>query len=57
VLDRAGVRPIDHNPAEDTAARKLSFDPGLYTPEQLAQIEATLRMVAAAPGGAESGSG
>jgi hypothetical protein len=48
VLDRAGVRPTDHDPAEDAAARKPKFDPSLYTREQLAQIEATLRMVAAA---------
>ena len=55
VLDRAGVRPIDYNPAEDTTARKPSFDPGLYTPEQLAQIEATLRMIAATQAEAEDG--
>jgi hypothetical protein len=48
VLDRAGVRPIDYDPTEDTPARKPGFDPSLYTPEQLAQIETTLRMVAAA---------
>jgi hypothetical protein len=47
VLDRAGVRPVDYDPAEDTPARKPGFDPALYTPEQLTQIEATLRMVAA----------
>ena len=55
VLDRAGVRPIDYNPAEDTTARKPNFDPSLYTPEQLAQIEATLRMIAATQ--AEAGDG
>jgi hypothetical protein len=48
VLDRAGVRPIDHDPAEDASPRKPKFDPSLYSAEQLAQIEATLRMVAAA---------
>ena len=48
VLDRAGVRPIDYDPAEDAAARQPRFDPSLYSPEQLAQIEQTLRMVAAA---------
>jgi hypothetical protein len=48
VLDRAGVRPIDYIPAEDAATRKPRFDPSLYTPEQLAQIEAALRIVATA---------
>ena len=55
VLDRAGVRPIDYIPAEDVAARKPKFDPSLYSAEQLAQIEATLRMVAAAQACAEDG--
>ena len=54
VLDRAGVRPIDYDPAEDAAARKPRFDPSLYTPEQLVQIEATLRMVAAAQAEADN---
>ena len=31
VLDRAGVRPIDYDPAEDAAARQPKFDPSLAT--------------------------
>ena len=58
VLDRAGVRPIDHDPAEDTAAaRKPGFDPSLYTSEQLELIEATLRMIAATQAQAEAENG
>ena len=45
VLDRAGVRPIDYIPAEDAAAGRTRFDPSLYTPEQLVEIEKVLRMV------------
>ena len=55
VLDRAGVRPIDYDPAEDAAARQPKFDPSLYSPEQLAQIEQTLRMIAAKQAEAENG--
>jgi hypothetical protein len=56
VLDRAGVRPIDYIPTEDAAAGRTRFDPSLYTPEQLAEIEKILRMVAATqPAEAENG--
>ena len=55
VLDRAGVRPIDYDPAEDAAARQPKFDPSLYSPEQLAQIEQALRMIAATQAEAENG--
>jgi hypothetical protein len=55
VLDRAGVRPIDYDPAEDAAARQPKFDPALYSPEQLAQIEQTLRMIVATQAEAENG--
>jgi len=55
VLDRAGVRPIDYDPAEDAAARRPKFDPSLYTPEQLDEIERTLRLVAATQAEAENG--
>jgi hypothetical protein len=56
VLDRAGVRPIDYIPAEDAAAGRTRFDPSLYTPEQLVEIEKVLRMVAATqPAEAENG--
>jgi hypothetical protein len=54
VLDRAGVRPIDYDPAEDAAARQPRFDPSLYSPEQLVQIEQTLRMIAATQAEAEN---
>ena len=55
MLDRAGVRPIDYDPAEDAAARRPKFDPSLYTPEQLDEIERTLRLVAATQAEAENG--
>jgi hypothetical protein len=55
VLDRAGVRPIDYDPAEDAAARQPKFDPSLYSPEQLDGIERTLRLVAATQAEAENG--
>ena len=54
VLDRAGVRPIDYDPAEDAAARQPKFDPSLYSPEQLDEIERTLRLVAATQAEAEN---
>lgn len=43
VLDRAGVRPIDFDPAED--AGRADFDPRDFTPEELDQIEAALRLM------------
>ena len=55
VLDRAGVKPIDYDPTIDEAVERPKFDPSLYSPEQLAQIETTLRMVAAMQVEAEDG--
>jgi hypothetical protein len=49
LYERAWGAPKDYDPKTDEAAtRRPRFDPSLYSPEQLAQIEATLRMVAAA---------
>ena len=48
LYDRAWGKPKDYDPKTDEAAtRKPVFDPSLYSAEQLAQIEASLRMVAA----------
>ena len=48
LYDRAWGKPKDFDPKTDEAAtRKPVFDPSLYSAEQLMQIEATLRMVAA----------
>jgi hypothetical protein len=48
LYDRAWGKPKDYDPKTDEAAtRKPVFDPSLYSAEQLVQIEATLRMVAA----------
>jgi hypothetical protein len=53
-LDRVLSREkmADPDSLEPTRAR---FDPSLYTPEQLAQIEQTLRMIAATQAEAENG--
>jgi hypothetical protein len=48
LYDRAWGKPKEYDPAEDKEEIRPRFDPSLYTPEQLTQIEATLRMVAAA---------
>ena len=46
VLDRAGVRPIDYDPAEELKnVKKKTFNPADFTREELLQIEATLRLI------------
>jgi hypothetical protein len=40
VLDRAGVKPIDHDPAEDQV--KPTWDPGALTPEERENLKAYL---------------
>ena len=40
VLDRAGVKPIDYDPAEDQS--QPSWDPGALDPEELEQLKALL---------------
>ena len=46
VLDRAGVRPIDYDPAiEQAAEKKQKFDPRLYSPDELERIENVLRLL------------
>jgi hypothetical protein len=56
IYERAWGAPKDYDPKTDEAAtRKPKFDPSLYTPEQLVQIEAALRMVAAMQVEAEDG--
>jgi hypothetical protein len=45
LYDRAWGKPKEYDPAEDREVIRPRFDPSLYTPEQLAQIEQTLRMV------------
>ena len=47
LYDRSWGRPRDYNPSEDKELIRPRFDPGLFTPEELAQIEAALRIVAA----------
>ena len=41
VLDRAGVKPIDHDPAEDQV--KPTWDPGVLTAEEREQLKALLQ--------------
>ena len=55
LYDRAWGKPKEYDPAEDQAAPRDRFDPSLYTPEQLAQIEAALRLVVAVQAQAETG--
>jgi hypothetical protein len=55
LYERAWGAPKDYDPAEDAAARRPKFDPSLYTPEQLDEIERTLRLVAATQAEAENG--
>ena len=55
LYDRAWGKARECDPREDKEEEiRPRFDPSLYTPEQLAQIEATLRMVAAAQAEAEN---
>ena len=44
VLDRAGVRPVDFDPAEELEERP-SFNPRDYSPEELNLIERALRLM------------
>ena len=43
VLDRAGVRPIDFDPAEE--ADRADFDPRDYSSDELDVIEAALKLI------------
>ncbi len=45
VLDRAGVRPADYDPASDAEQPKLQFDPRAYTAEELAKLEEALKLL------------
>src|ERR1700761_3595293 len=52
VLDRSGVRPLEHQQVLDEIeaqkkAQKSEFDPSLYSPDQLSKIEAALRIIIA----------
>jgi hypothetical protein len=46
VLDRAGVRPIDFDPSEEAANRKPTFDPSLYSFEELRQLYDAMTLMA-----------
>lgn len=46
VLDRAGVKPIDFDPAEEKALHP-KFNPRDYSPDELRVIETALRLVQA----------
>ena len=48
IFDRAWGKAKDYDPARDKEEIRPRFDPSLFTPEELGQIEAALRMVAAA---------
>jgi hypothetical protein len=54
LYDRAWGKAREHDPSEDKEEIRPRFDPSLFTREQLAQIETTLRMVAAAQAEAEN---
>jgi hypothetical protein len=45
VLDRGGLKPIDYDPAEEAANRKPTFDPSLYTTEELEQLHAAIMLM------------
>ena len=55
LYDRAWGKPKDYDPAADKEEIRPRFDPSLYTPEQLTEIERVLRMVAATQVGTEDG--
>ena len=55
LYDRAWGKPKDYDPATDKKEIRPRFDPSLYTPEQLTEIERVLRMVAATQAGTENG--
>jgi hypothetical protein len=46
VLDRAGVRPIDFDPAQEQAKKAPPFDPSLYSIEELRQMQSVMLMIA-----------
>ena len=47
IYERAWGKPKEYDPAKDKEEIRPRFDPSLYTPEQLEQIEKALRIVAA----------
>ena len=53
LCDRAWGKPKEYESAKDKEVIRPRFDPSLYTPEQLPQGEAALRVVAAASCGRE----
>jgi hypothetical protein len=55
LYDRAWGKAREHDPSEDKEEIRPRFDPSLYTPEQLTEIERVLRMVAATQTGTENG--
>jgi hypothetical protein len=55
LYDRAWGKAKEFDPATDKEPIRPRFDPSLYTPQQLAEIERTLRMVAATQAGVENG--
>jgi hypothetical protein len=50
VLDRAGVRPIDFDPAQEQAKRPPPFDPSLFTIAELKQLQAAMTLIAVRQG-------
>ena len=55
LFDRAWGKPKDDDPATDKEEIRPRFDPSLYTPEQLTEIEQVLRMVEATQARTENG--
>jgi hypothetical protein len=45
VFDRAGVKPIDYDPAEEAANRKPTFDPLPFTNAELEQMQAMFLLI------------
>ncbi len=54
VLDRAGLKPIDFDPAEEKESSPR-FNPRDYTPEELDVIEAALKLMLRPPTAAAAG--
>jgi hypothetical protein len=54
LYDRAWGKPKDYDPATEKNEIRPCFDPSLYTPEQVTEIERVLRMVAATQAGTEN---
>jgi hypothetical protein len=50
VLDRAGVRPIDFDPAQEQAKKAPPFDPSLFTIAELRQLQAAMTLIAVRQG-------